>query len=121
MTHAVSGIRVKRAHELPAEDDGQRVLVDRVWPRGLSKDKLQLDDRLPEIAPSPELRRWFAHDPKKWPEFQKRYWQELDENPEPVEKLLAIARETRLTLVFAAKDTEHNNAQALKAYLERRL
>lgn len=110
-------LRVKRIYDEPAGDDGRRVLVDRVWPRGLSKDKAKLDDWLKDIAPSDSLRKWFGHDPDKWEAFRERYAKELDEKPELVERLRAMAAEGRVTLLFAAKDTERNNAIALRDHL----
>lgn len=118
MSGKTDAIRVKRAHEAPATSDGQRVLVDRMWPRGLSKDKLQLDDWVKDVAPSSELRKWFGHDPEKWAGFKERYFAELDARPEAVATLRERLDRGRLTLVFGAKDTEHNNAVALKAYLQ---
>lgn len=103
-------IKVKRAYEAPGRSDGHRILVDRIWPRGASKDDLRLDGWVKEIAPSTELRRWFGHEPAKWDAFKKRYFQSL----------LARTRAERVTLVFGAKDSRHNNAVALKEYLERR-
>ncbi len=117
--HELGEIRVKRAYEPASAEDGFRVLVDRIWPRGLSKEELKLDARTPEIAPSNELRHWFGHDPKKWEEFEKRYWRELDANAAEVEALLEICEKPVVTLVFGAHDAEHNNAVALRAYLER--
>jgi uncharacterized protein YeaO (DUF488 family) len=114
-------IRLKRAYDQPAANDGYRVLVDRVWPRGVSKDEAQIDDWPKEIAPSTELRKWFGHDPEKWDEFKKRYFQELDGRAEIVNELVNQAREGRLTLVYSAKDEKHNNAVALKEYLKERL
>ena len=114
-------LSIERAHEPRAETDGYRVLVDGMWPRGISKENAGIDEWLKDIAPSAELRKWFAHDPEKWPEFRERYSRELDENPEPVERLLEMIRQGPVTLVYAARDTEHNNARALKAYLEDRL
>jgi len=115
-------IRIKRAYETAALEDGTRVLVDRVWPRGLSKDKAAIETWLKDVAPSSELRKWFGHDPQKWAEFKRRYFSELDEREEAVAPLLEQARQKRpLTLVFAARDTEHNNAVALRAWLEKRL
>jgi uncharacterized protein YeaO (DUF488 family) len=114
------GIRVKRIYDPPADEDGFRVLVDRVWPRGVGKDALRLDQWLKEIAPSAELRKWFGHDPAKWEAFRDRYFQELDSQGEPVTHLRQKARTGDLTLVFAARDSQHNNAIALKEYLERR-
>lgn len=112
-------VKLKRVYDAPAKSDGCRVLVDRVWPRGVSKDELRLDDWLKDMAPSTELRKWFDHDPAKWDAFKDRYSRELDEQPEAVERLLARGHKRTLTLVFGAKDTQHNNAVALKEYLER--
>jgi uncharacterized protein YeaO (DUF488 family) len=112
-------IRLKRVYEEPSEDDGTRILVDRIWPRGVARDDAALDDWFRDLAPSDELRRWFGHDPARWSEFQERYWGELDAIPEPVERLEVLARKGRLTLVYGARDEEHNNARALKEYLKR--
>jgi uncharacterized protein YeaO (DUF488 family) len=117
-----SAIALKRAYDVPAKTDGQRLLVDRLWPRGVKKEKLHLDDWLKTVAPSDQLRKWFGHDAAKWPEFQRRYFAELNEHPEswrPLAEELAAGR--HVTLVFGASDTEHNNAVALKAYLDRKL
>ncbi len=113
-------IRVKRVYDPAAKDDGQRVLVDRLWPRGLSKTSLKLDAWLKEIAPSNELRKWFSHDPAKRTEFEKRYFQELDQHPDLVEELLQRAGRGRLTLLFSSRELELNNAVALKHYLEKK-
>lgn len=113
-------INLKRAYEAPDDEDGHRVLVDRMWPRGLSKDELSLDDWIKDVAPSPDLRKWFGHDPNKWERFKERYFAELDDNREPVRRLLDLPQNGPLTLVFAAKDERHNNAVALKEYLERK-
>lgn len=109
--------KVKRVYEQPAKEDGQRVLVDRIWPRGLSKAVAAVDLWLKEIAPSSALRTWFGHDPDRWDGFQKRYFQELDGNKEAVDKLIALAREGPVTLLYGARDESHNNAVALKRYL----
>lgn len=109
----------KRAYDTAFPDDGTRVLVDRFWPRGVSKEDAALDDWLKEVAPSDELRKWFDHDPEKWDEFCRRYYQELDEKDEAIESLRKEAEDGTLTLVYAAKDREHNNAVALKHYLEK--
>jgi uncharacterized protein YeaO (DUF488 family) len=109
--------RLKRAYEAPAEDDGKRILVDRLWPRGLSREKAAIDVWLKDVAPSTELRRWFGHDPDRWKEFERRYFAELDEHPEAVEQLRAELRAGRATLVYGAKDGEHSNARALLEYL----
>ncbi|MGE5297235.1 MAG: DUF488 domain-containing protein [Solirubrobacterales bacterium] len=111
-------IRIKRAYDAPARNDGFRVLVDRMWPRGITKDKLKLDEWGKEIAPSASLRKWFGHDPAKWETFRDRYSRELDSRSEDVARLRQKAKEGDLTLVFGARDEEHNNAVALKEYLE---
>lgn len=113
-------IRTKRVYEDPAPDDGSRVLVDRLWPRGVSKEEAELDDWLREIAPSDDLRRWFDHDPERWDEFVRRYAEELREKEDLLDDLVAGAEEGRVTLLYAARDTEHNNAIALKQILEAR-
>jgi uncharacterized protein YeaO (DUF488 family) len=111
-------IWIKRAYEAPAPQDGRRVLVDRVWPRGVKKEELKLDGWMRELAPSTELRKWFGHDPEKWDEFRLRYAKELDAKPEAVESLRARLREGRVTLIYGAKDERRNNAAALKSYME---
>jgi uncharacterized protein YeaO (DUF488 family) len=111
-------IHLKRAYEAPATDDGYRVLVDRLWPRGVSKDSARIDLWLKEIAPSAELRKWFAHDTAKWARFRTRYFRELDAHPDAVEQLRELVRKGPVTLVFGAKDQEHNDAVALKEYLD---
>lgn len=113
-------IWTRRVYDEPSSQDGRRVLVDRVWPRGLSKDQACLDDWQREVAPSKELRQWFGHDPERWEGFKQRYFAELDAKPEAVDRLKAAARGGRLTLVFGARDTRHNNAVALKDYLRGR-
>ncbi len=113
-------ISLKRAYEAPDDKDGLRVLVDRIWPRGISKEQLRLDRWLKEIAPSNELRKWFGHDPEKWDEFKQRYFSELEQRQELIEELLKSRGTGRMTLIFSAKDENHNNAVALREYLERR-
>jgi uncharacterized protein YeaO (DUF488 family) len=116
-------IKLKRAYEAPEEDDGTRVLVDRLWPRGVSKERIRIDQRMNEIAPSNELRHWFNHDPAKWDEFHRRYLAELD-NPSrqaDLDALAAIAEKGTLTLVYGAKDTVRNQAVVLKELIEDRL
>ena len=113
-------IKLKRVYDPTARSDGRRILVDRIWPRGVSKAELNLDGWIKESAPSTALRKWFDHDPGKWDEFKKRYFAELDERPEVVDLLLGACRKGVVTLVFSAKETQYNNAVALKAYLERR-
>lgn len=112
-------ITTKRVYEPPAEADGQRVLVDRLWPRGLSKEKLKLTLWLKEIAPSTELRQWFHHESDKWPEFQKRFRAELDENSEMVEELRGLVAKGKVTLLYSAHDETHNNAVVLADYLRK--
>lgn len=114
----MAGIRVKRVYETPSETDGYRVLVDRVWPRGVKKADARIDEWCKDFAPSTSLRKWFGHDPEKWEAFKERYQAELRDHAEVVEHLLAKAREGPLTLVYSAKDPVHNNAVALKAYIE---
>jgi uncharacterized protein YeaO (DUF488 family) len=114
-------IRIKRAYEAAADDDGERYLVDRLWPRGVTKDALRITAWLKDVAPSAELRHWFAHDPAKWEQFRDRYTAELEANPDGWQPLLAAARHSSITLVYGAKDTEHNDAVALKSFLEARL
>ena len=116
-------IAIKRAYEPATPDDGQRVLVDRVWPRGVRKDELNIDAWLRDVAPSTELRQWFGHDPVRWPEFERRYREEL-QSPERralLEDLAERAAHGPLTLVYGARDTEHNQAAVLRAVLEERL
>ncbi len=112
--------QIKRVYEPPSKDDGLRILVDRLWPRGLSKAPLKLDDWMKELAPSNELRKRFGHHEGNWEEFQELYFKELDGQSDVVEQLIQKSRTRKVTLLFAAKDTEHNNAVALKNYLERK-
>ena len=110
-------IKLKRAYDSASKDDGMRFLVERLWPRGVSKTALHLDAWLKDVAPSTELRRWFSHDPSKWIEFQRRYFAELNANLKIVESILEASRRGRVTLVYSSHDQEHNNAVALKAFL----
>lgn len=112
-------IRTKRVYDGADPEDGTRVLVDRMWPRGVSKEDANLDEWMKEVAPSDALREWFDHDPERWDGFVERYHDELDKRTELVDRLESMATEGRLTLVYAATDTQHNNAIALKRYLER--
>ncbi len=114
-------IRIKRAYEAASKADGERILVERLWPRGIKKEVLSLDAWQKDVAPSTELRRWFQHDSAKWQEFRKRYSRELEENPERWQRLLSHARRGRVTLVYSSHDQEHNNAVALKGFLEQRM
>lgn len=113
-------IRLKRVYDPPAKADGPRILVERLWPRGMTKEAAAVDLWLKEIAPSPALRQWYAHDPAKWPEFQRRYLAELGANASAVEALRLLCAKGPVTFVYAAKDEARNSAAALKAYLERR-
>lgn len=112
-------IKLKRAYDEAAKNDGFRVLVDRLWPRGVSKDDADIDLWIKDLAPTDELRKWFGHDPDKWSEFHTRYTKELDALGDALEPLRdAVKKHGTVTLVFGAKDTEHNNAVTLKDYLE---
>lgn len=114
-----SAIQLKRAYEKPTSTDGQRILVERLWPRGLTKAKAKIDLWRKDIAPSSELRTWYSHDVAKWPEFRKRYLAELRANPEPVKQLRGLAKQGTITLIYAAHDEQHNSARVLKQVLER--
>ncbi len=112
-------IRIKRVYELAAEEDGFRLLVDRLWPRGISKEKAKIDLWLKEVAPSGELRKWFSHDPAKWEEFKKRYAEEVTGKQALLKEIRRIEKEKgTVTLLYSARDVERNNAVALKAVLE---
>jgi uncharacterized protein YeaO (DUF488 family) len=114
-------IALKRAYEPAAASDGRRVLVESLWPRGVTNAMLRLDEWNKDVAPSPGLRRWFGHEPEKWPEFRRRYFAELRPNEEAWRPLLAAARRGRVTFIYAARDEDRNGAVALKAFLDRRL
>ena len=107
-------IKIKRVYEQPDEDDGRRILVDRLWPRGLTKEKASVDLWLKDIAPSTELRKWFGHDPNKWEDFKERYLIELKENTEQIRLLKQEIEKGVVTLVYGAKDAEHNEALVLQ-------
>jgi uncharacterized protein YeaO (DUF488 family) len=114
-------IRTKRIYEAPDGEDGFRVLVERLWPRGMRKERAEIDLWMRDAGASPALRKWFGHDPAKWEEFEDKYFHELSGNHEVIDQLTALAREHPvITLLFAAKDEEHNNAVALKQYLDMR-
>lgn len=112
-------IRIKRVYDPVSPNDGKRILIDRLWPRGIKKEKAKINEWLKDIAPSDTLRKWFGHDPSKWKEFKKRYEQELKDNADLIERIRKEAREGKVTLLFSAKDVEHNNALALKELLEK--
>jgi uncharacterized protein YeaO (DUF488 family) len=111
-------VRIKRVYDDPKRGDGARILVDRIWPRGLSKDKARVDRWLKEIAPSTRLRKWFGHDPEKWTEFKRKYFNELDAKEDLVRWIVEKSKEKRVTLLYGAKDEKNNNAVALKEYIE---
>lgn len=111
-------IQVKRVYDPPERSDGKRILVDRLWPRGLSKDKARVDLWMKEVAPSKGLRTWYGHDPGKWNDFRERYFVELDANPLAVQELLDHAQAGQVTFVFSAREHTLNNAEALKEYID---
>ena len=111
-------IKLKRAYDKVSATDGRRLLVERLWPRGLSKEQLKLDGWIREVAPTTELRKWFGHDPAKWREFRTRYFGQLESRPEPWRSIAALARRGTVTLVYSSHDEEHNNAVALREYLQ---
>jgi len=111
-------LKTKRVYEPAARADGTRFLADRLWPRGIKKEELKMKAWLKDVAPSPALRKWFAHDPDKWKEFQKRYRVELKANREAWQPLLDAATKGDVTLLYSARDTDHNSALLLKAFLE---
>ncbi|KAF3362783.1 putative protein YeaO [Chlamydiales bacterium STE3] len=110
-------IKIKRAYDPASEEDGIRILVDRLWPRGVKKTKLKLNVWLKDVAPSTALRKWFSHDPAKWVEFQQRYALELEENPKSWEPIMKALEHASITLIYGAHDSEHNHALCLKNYL----
>lgn len=112
-------IKIKRIYDPVLPDDGKRILVDRLWPRGMKKTEAKIDEWLKDIAPSDGLRKWFSHDPSKWHEFKNRYIRELKNNSELIERLKGIAKKEKVTLLFSAKDKEHNNAVVLKEVMEK--
>jgi uncharacterized protein YeaO (DUF488 family) len=111
-------VTLKRAYDPVAATDGKRLLVERLWPRGVSKDKLKLDGWIREVAPTTELRKWFGHDPAKWRQFRVRYFRELDSQPESWRSIVSLAGRGTVTLVYSSHDEEHNNAVALREYLQ---
>jgi uncharacterized protein YeaO (DUF488 family) len=113
-------IKVKRVYEDSEPGDGTRFLVERLWPRGMKKESLHMEAWLKDVAPSADLRRWFGHDPAKWTEFKRRYFAELDSRPEALQPIIEASRRGDVTLLYSAHDTEHNNAAALKKFVEER-
>lgn len=114
-------IEIKRVYEDPADSDGFRILVDRLWPRGLTKEKAKVDLWLKDIAPSTELRKWFGHDPEKWQEFRVKYSHELEEKQELLNQLIELAEKQTVTLIYGARDKEHNEAEVLKEKINNQL
>ncbi|QQS45183.1 MAG: DUF488 family protein [Acidobacteriota bacterium] len=113
-------IKLKRAYETPSKKDGKRILVERLWPRGISKESAKIQAWLKELAPSAELRKWYQHDVSKWDEFQKRYQKELETKEELINELEQILVNDIVTFIYAARDEEHNSASVLKMYIENR-
>lgn len=111
-------ITLKRAYDPVSRTDGRRFLVERLWPRGVTKAKLRVDAWLKDAGPSTELRKWFGHDPEKWSEFRRRYFRELDSRPDAWQPIVSAARLGAVTLVYSSRDTQHNNAVALQEYLQ---
>jgi uncharacterized protein YeaO (DUF488 family) len=111
----------KRVYEPPSRDDGKRILIDRLWPRGLKKEAAHVDEWMKDIASSTTLRKWFGHDPEKWNEFKHRFFKELQEKQEQIERIADLAKKGRVTLLFGSKEERFNNASALKEYLEARM
>lgn len=114
-------IHIKRVYDPLSVEDGQRFLVDRLWPRGVKKEDLKIEAWFKDVAPSDELRHWYGHDPDRWCEFNERYFAELDANPETWHPLLEAARKGNITLLYSTRELERNNAVTLRAYLEKRL
>ena len=110
-------IRLKRIYDKPESDDGVRILVERLWPRGVSKEKAKVDLWLKDVAPSAELRKWFNHDPEKWEEFKARYFLELDHKTETLKTILEITAKRNITFVYASKEEQYNSAKALLEYI----
>lgn len=113
-------IFMKRAYDEASSDDGKRILVERLWPRGLKKEKAKLDEWLKDVAPSTELRKWYGHDPAKWEKFKEKYWRELQDKESLISRLAQEAESNKITFVFGSKEEKLNNAAALKEYIEKR-
>ncbi len=114
-------LRIKRVYDTPSRDDGKRILIDRLWPRGLRKEEAHIDEWVKDVAPSTGLRKWFNHDPVKWGEFRRQFFAELDAEQESVDNIIAAARKGTVTLLFGSKEKRYNNAAALKEYLDSRM
>jgi uncharacterized protein YeaO (DUF488 family) len=113
----VKNVSLKRAYEPPTRSDGTRILIDRLWPRGIKKEEAKIDEWMKTISPTTELRTWFGHDPARWSEFRRRYKAELRRHPKELERLRTLARKGPLTLIFAARDEAHNDAVVVKELL----
>lgn len=111
-------VKIKRIYDPPLPGDGKRIYIDRLWPRGLKKEEAQFDEWIKEVSPSDGLRKWFGHDPVKWPEFRKMYRKELESKREILERLRDEGRKATVTLLYSARDTEHNNAVVMKEMVE---
>jgi len=118
---SASNVKLKRAYAPASRSDGARILIDRLWPRGVKKETAQLDGWMKEIAPGTALRKWFGHAPERWPEFRRRYELEIRKHPEQLARLRSLARADKLTLVFSARDVEHNDAVVLRQVILSRL
>ena len=114
-------IKIKRVYDKPSKDDGKRILIDRLWPRGIKKEDPHIDEWLKEVGPSNELRKWFNHDPDRWAEFKKRFFMELQRNQDVIDDIISFARKGTATLLFGSKEERFNNAVALKEYIEARM
>jgi uncharacterized protein YeaO (DUF488 family) len=114
-------LKIKRVYEDPKRDDGTRFLVERLWPRGIKKEALKMKAWLKDVSPSPDLRKWYSHDTSKWNEFRKKYRKELQKNPESWQPILDSAKKGNVTLLYSAKDVEHNSALVLKEFLEEQM
>lgn len=117
----MSAIGIKRAYEAPAAGDGERVLIDRIWPRGLKKENAAIDRWMKDLSPSTDLRKWYGHEPERFDAFRRRYRDELKKNAAALDELVALCRQKKVTLVFAARDTALSNAAVLKELLDERL
>lgn len=113
--------KIKRVYAPAARSDGQRILVDRLWPRGLKKEEARIDHWMKELAPSGALRKWFGHDPEKWPEFKKRFFAELHSRQESIDGIIRLARKGTVTLLFGSKEEKYNNAAALQEYIKTKM